>query len=76
MELKPFDEFLSSLTEEDWGYIYGDNDDKENDRGVSTSLGDPDAFLKLAAFTASSSFKMCRRLLEKYHNWISEQLAQ
>ena len=76
MQLRSFDEFLSSLSEKDLDYIYGDNDDEENNRVISVSLGDSDAFLKLSAFTASTSFKMCRRLLEKYHNWISEQLEK
>lgn len=76
MELKPFDDFLSSLTKEDWDYIVGNNDDEENTLSVETTLGDPDAFTKIGAFIAASSLVMCRRLLEKYHKWISEQLEQ
>lgn len=76
MKLKSFDEFLSSLTDEDWDYILGDNDDEENNQSVSTNLGDPNAFNKIGAFIASSSFKMSRRFLEKYHNWVSEQLEK
>ncbi len=76
MKLKAFDEFLSSLTEEDWDYIHGDNDDEENNHVVETTLGDPEAFNKIGALIAGSSFRMCRRLLEKYHQWLSEQLDQ
>lgn len=75
MELKPFDDFLSSLTREDWDYITG-NDDNENPHTVETTLGDPDAFNKIGAFIAASSLMMCRRLLEKYHKWISEQIEK
>ena len=76
MKLKTFDEFLSSLTDEDWSYITGDNDDEENNHTVSTTLGDPEAFNKIGAFIAGSSFRMCRRFLEKYHQWISEQFEK
>lgn len=76
MKLKTFDEFLSSLTDEDWDYIYGDNDDEENNRTVETTLGDPQAVNKLGSFIVGCGFSMCRRLLEKYHEWISEQLCQ
>lgn len=74
MKLKSFDEFLSSLTNEDLDYIYGDNDDEENNHTVSVTLGDPEAFNKIGALITGASFRMCRRLLEKYHEWISEQL--
>lgn len=76
MKLKSFDNFLSSLTEEDWTYIYGDNDDEENNLTVETTLGDPQAFNKAGAFIVGTSFKICRRFLEKYHQWISEQLEK
>ena len=76
MKLKSFDEFLSSLTEEDLDYITGNNDDEENNYVVKTTLGDPEAFNKLGALIAGSSFRMCRRLLEKYHQWIADQLEK
>ena len=38
MKLKSFDEFLSSLTEEDLDYITGNNDDEENNYVVKTTL--------------------------------------
>lgn len=76
MKLKTFDEFLSSLTDEDWNYITGDNDDEENNHVVKTTIGDPEAFNKIGALITGASFRMCRRLLEKYHKWISEQLEK
>ena len=55
MKLKSFDEFLSSLTEEDLDYITGNNDDEENNYVVKTTLGDPEAFNKLGALIAGFS---------------------
>lgn len=72
MELKSFDEFKKSLTQEDFDYIYGIND--EDSLVFETTLGDPEAFTKLATLVSAFSFKMNIRLLALYHKWLAEQI--
>lgn len=70
--LKSFNEFKASLTQEQQDYINGIND--ENIKNLSVDLTDPKALTEIAAYVAGYSFKMNIRLLELYHEWISEQL--
>lgn len=74
MTLKNFDEFKKSLTQEDIDYINGVND--EDSPKLETILENPNAFTEIAGFIAALSFKMNVRLLELYHEWISEQLEK
>lgn len=70
--LKSFNEFKASLTQEQQDYINGIND--ENIKNLSVDLTDPKALTEIAVYIAGYSFKMNIRLLELYHEWISEQL--
>lgn len=74
MTLKSFDEFKKSLTQEDIDYINGVND--EDSPTLKVDFSNPDALTDIAAFIAGFSFKMNIRLLELYHEWLSEQIVK
>jgi len=74
MVLKPFHEFMVSLSKDDWYYICGATEDNTDE--LSVKITDPDAINEVAAFINGQSVNATVRLLEKYHAWISQQLQK
>lgn len=72
MTLKSFDEFRSSLTKEDFEYISGVNDEETTDLKIDPE--NPHALENILGYINAKSLGMSMRLLELYHEWISEQL--
>ena len=68
MDIKPFNEFIKSLTEVDRAY----NNECEDIISIDTS--DPNFMENIAGYISSRGFGMSLRLLQMYHEWISEQL--
>ncbi len=74
MTLKSFDEFKSSLTQEDIEYISGVSDKESTDLKIDPE--DPHALENIMGYINAKSLGMSMRLLGLYHEWISEQLSQ
>lgn len=72
MTLKSFDEFKSSLTHEAIEYISGVSDEESTDFKIDPE--DPHALENIIGYINAKSLGMSMRLLELYHEWISEQL--
>lgn len=68
MDIKPFNEFIKSLTEEDRDYI------NECEDSINIDTSDPNFMKNIAGYISSRGFGMSLRLLQMYHEWISEQL--
>lgn len=68
MDIKPFNEFIKSLTEEDRDYI------NECEDSISIDTFDPNFLENIDGYISSRSFGMSLRLLQLYHEWISEQI--
>ncbi len=70
--MKSFDEFKSSLTEEQLNYVNGiDDDDTPN---FKFDLSNPNVLTEYAAYIAGRSSVTNLRVLELYHEWLSQQL--
>ena len=69
--MKSFDEFKTSITQEDKNYISGLSDETHDKLNIS--LDDPNAIYEIIAFISSQNFKMSIRLLELYHEWLEQQ---
>lgn len=66
MKLKTFDEFLDSISDDEFAKISKDAEiavSENPETNFSTKL-------------ASASFFMSTRLLRRYHEWLSEQFEQ
>lgn len=68
MDIKPFNEFIKSLTEEDRDYI------NECEDSINIDTSDLNFMENIAGYISSRGFGMSLRLLQMYHEWISEQL--
>lgn len=73
MELKDFNEFIKSLSQEKMDYINGLCD--ENPISFSGNLANKECFTNFISFISGNNFGMTLRLLECYHEWLSEQLS-
>lgn len=71
MNLPSFDEFTKSLTPDDIDYINGINDESSS---LKLNLSDPNSLNELSAYINGKSFGMTLRLLQLYHEWLSELL--
>lgn len=71
--MKDFQEFISSLSKDDIDWICGVNDNSDK---LSISLSDPDAGNQIASFIVGQNISINLRLLQKYHEWLSAQLAK
>lgn len=72
MNLPNFKEFIKSLTQEDKDYILGLNED--NTPKFSGNLVNPEDVEEFTGFISGVNFGINLRLLEVYHEWLSEQL--
>lgn len=70
MTPKSFDEFKSSLTQKDIEYITGVNDEESTDLKIDPS--DPNVLMNIMGYINAKSFGTNLRLLELYHEWLSE----
>lgn len=68
MDIKSFNEFTKSLTEDDLAYI------RENEDNLNIDLSDPNSQKDFVSYISSYGFRMSLRLLQLYHEWISKQL--
>ena len=68
MDIKPFNEFIKSLTEEDRDYI------NECEDSINIDTSDPNFMENIAGYISSRGFGMSLRLIQINHEWIYEQL--
>lgn len=74
MEIKSFNEFVSSLTQEDMAFISGSDD--ENPASFSGNLFNHDDFTEFCSFLNGLEFGVTLRLLQCYHEWLMKQFEQ
>ena len=74
MNLPSFKEFKKSLTQKDKDYIIGLTED--DTPTFSGTLANPEDVKKFTGFISGVNFGINLRLLEVYHEWLSEQLQQ
>lgn len=72
MNLPKFEEFIESLTQEDKEYIYGLRND--NPPSFKGNIANQEDFKEFIGFIGGCAFGMNLRLLELYHEWLSEHL--
>lgn len=69
--MKSFEDFTSSLTEEDWAFISGADEDQSYQ---IDNLLSPEGFSEFMLLMSNRNTRFTIRLLETYHNWLQNNL--